>query len=127
LDVSEVFWHFPLVHQVVAKLALKAGCGLIAPSNHSTFHRAWVVSGHTLPSLPDLILPRAFLGSLVGALVGLFALLLGALFNARQNRKRDDRLRAEERRSVATEAIGVELPTSILLRADEARGRSALA
>jgi hypothetical protein len=34
----------------------------------------------------------AFLGSLVGALVGLFALLLGALFNARQNRKRDDRL-----------------------------------
>jgi hypothetical protein len=42
----------------------------------------------------------AFLGSLVGALVGLLALLLGALFNAHLNRKRDDRLRAEERYSV---------------------------
>jgi hypothetical protein len=49
-----------------------------------------------------------FLGSLVGALVGLLALLLGALFNARLNRKRDDRLRAEERRSVAT-ALRAEL------------------
>src|SRR4029453_9643961 len=49
-----------------------------------------------------------FLGSVVGALVGLLALLLGALFNARLNRKRDDRLRAEERRSVAT-ALRAEL------------------
>jgi hypothetical protein len=50
----------------------------------------------------------SFLGSIVGAFVGLVALLLGALFNARQNRKRDDRLRAEERRSVAT-ALRAEL------------------
>jgi len=49
-----------------------------------------------------------FLGSLVGAFVGLLALLLGALFNAHLNRKRDDRLRAEERRSVAT-ALRAEL------------------
>jgi hypothetical protein len=35
-------------------------------------------------------------------------LLLGALFNARLNRKRDDQLRAEERRSVAT-AVRAEL------------------
>jgi hypothetical protein len=27
-------------HQVEAEPALKAGCGLVAPSNHSTFHRA---------------------------------------------------------------------------------------
>jgi hypothetical protein len=41
-------------------------------------------------------------GAFLGWLVGLLTLLLGALFAARQNRKRDDRLRAEERRSVAT-------------------------
>src|SRR5262245_7857937 len=29
-------------NQVEAELALKAGCGLVAPSlDHSTFHRAW--------------------------------------------------------------------------------------
>src|SRR5262249_60880753 len=49
-----------------------------------------------------------FLGSLVGAFVGLLALLLGALFNAHLNRKRDDRLRAEERRSAAV-ALRAEL------------------
>jgi hypothetical protein len=49
-----------------------------------------------------------FLGSLVGAFVGLLALLLGALFNAHLNRKRDDRLRAEERRSVGA-ALRAEL------------------
>src|SRR5262249_39552014 len=32
-------------NQVEAELALKAGCGLVAPSlDHSTFHRAWGVS-----------------------------------------------------------------------------------
>src|SRR5215510_9345148 len=32
-------------NQVEDKLALKAGCGLVAPSlDHSTFHRAWGVS-----------------------------------------------------------------------------------
>lgn len=41
-----------------------------------------------------------FLGTLVGSSVGLVALLLGALFNARLNRLRDDRLRAEEARSI---------------------------
>jgi hypothetical protein len=50
----------------------------------------------------------AFLGSLTGSAIGLIALLLGALFNAHLNRKRDDRLRREEQRSVAT-ALKAEL------------------
>src|SRR4051794_39987817 len=49
-----------------------------------------------------------FLGSLTGALLGLLGLLLGALYNARLNRKRDDRLREEERRSLAV-ALRAEL------------------
>ena len=43
----------------------------------------------------------SFLGSLTGAAVGLIALLLGALFNAHLNRRRDDRLRREDQRAVA--------------------------
>lgn len=42
------------------------------------------------------------IGSLVGSLFGLLAILGGALYNARLNRERDDRLRNEETRSVAT-------------------------
>src|SRR6266511_265386 len=42
-----------------------------------------------------------FLGSLTGSSIGLIALLLGALFNAHLNRRRDDRLRQEERKVVA--------------------------
>jgi len=63
-----------------------------------------------------------FLGSLVGAFVGLLALLLGALFNAHLNRKRDDRLRAEERRSAAV-ALRAELAGcrhSLLKNSEEA-------
>jgi hypothetical protein len=44
----------------------------------------------------------SFLGSLTGAAIGLIALLLGALFNAHLNRRRDDRLRREDQRAVAT-------------------------
>jgi hypothetical protein len=43
----------------------------------------------------------SFLGSLTGAAIGLIALLLGALFNAYLNRRRDDRLRQEDQRAVA--------------------------
>jgi hypothetical protein len=43
-----------------------------------------------------------FVGTLVGSFFGLIALLLGALFNAELNRRRDDRLRTEEQRAVAT-------------------------
>jgi hypothetical protein len=43
----------------------------------------------------------SFLGSLTGAAIGLIALLLGALFNAYLNRRRDDRLRREDQRAVA--------------------------
>lgn len=50
----------------------------------------------------------AFLGSLTGASIGLVALLLGALFNAHLNRRRDDSLRRQDRRAVAT-ALKAEL------------------
>jgi hypothetical protein len=50
----------------------------------------------------------AFVGSLTGAAIGLIALVLGALFNAHLNRKRDDRLRREDTRSVAA-ALRAEL------------------
>ena len=43
----------------------------------------------------------SFVGTLAGSTLGLIALLLGALFNAHLNRKRDDRLRNEDRRTVA--------------------------
>jgi hypothetical protein len=49
-----------------------------------------------------------FVGTLVGSFFGLIALLLGALFNAELNRRRDDRLRTEEQRAVAT-ALKAEL------------------
>lgn len=39
----------------------------------------------------------AFLGTLTGASLGLFAILLGALYNAHLNRQRDERLRNEDR------------------------------
>src|SRR5712672_3531284 len=49
-----------------------------------------------------------FIGSLTGSLIGLLALLAGALFNAHLNRRRDDRLRKDETRAIAT-AIQAEL------------------
>jgi hypothetical protein len=49
-----------------------------------------------------------FLGTLTGSALGLVALLIGALFNAHLNRKRDDRLRREDTRSVIS-ALKAEL------------------
>jgi hypothetical protein len=49
-----------------------------------------------------------FVGSLTGSLVGLVAILLGALFNAHLNRKRDDEIRRKETRALAA-AIRAEL------------------
>jgi hypothetical protein len=49
-----------------------------------------------------------FLGTLAGSSIGLFALLAGALFNAWLNRRRDDWLRRQEQRGVAT-ALRAEL------------------
>lgn len=49
-----------------------------------------------------------FVGTLAGSSFGLIALLLGALFNARLNRKRDDRIRDEEARAIRT-ALKAEL------------------
>ena len=50
----------------------------------------------------------SFVGTLTGSALGLIALLLGALFNAHLNRKRDDNLREVERIAVAS-AIYAEL------------------
>lgn len=47
-----------------------------------------------------------FLGTLTGSSLGLVALLIGAFANASLNRKRDDRLREEEARSIRTALIG---------------------
>jgi hypothetical protein len=47
-----------------------------------------------------------FLGTLTGSLFGLLAILAGALFNARLNRNRDNRLRDEEARALRTALIG---------------------
>jgi hypothetical protein len=49
-----------------------------------------------------------FIGSLTGSAIGLIALLFGALYNARLNRKRDDRLRQVDTRGVAA-ALQAEL------------------
>jgi hypothetical protein len=49
-----------------------------------------------------------FVGAVSGSLIGLLALLFGALFNAHLNRRRDDRLRKEEARAIAT-ALRAEL------------------
>jgi hypothetical protein len=52
-----------------------------------------------------------FIGSLIGSSIGLIALLLGALFNAHLNRRRDKHLRREERETVAAallaELVGI--------------------
>lgn len=50
----------------------------------------------------------SFVGTLTGSSFGLIALLLGALFNARLNRKRDDALRDADRIALAS-ALHAEL------------------
>src|SRR5262245_48778168 len=50
----------------------------------------------------------SFVGTLTGSSFGLFALLIGALFNAHLNRRRDDRLRDADRAAVAA-ALHAEL------------------
>jgi hypothetical protein len=50
----------------------------------------------------------SFIGAVAGSAIGLIALVVGALFNARLNRKRDDRLRAQETRALAA-ALKAEL------------------
>jgi len=53
----------------------------------------------------------SFVGTLTGSFLGLIALLLGALFNAHLNRKRDDNLREVDRvalaKSIYAELTGV--------------------
>lgn len=53
-----------------------------------------------------------FVGALTGSAIGLIALVLGALFNAHLNRKRDNDLRLQETRAVAAslwaELLGLE-------------------
>ena len=49
-----------------------------------------------------------FVGSFTGAVVGLVAIVIGALFNAHLNRKRDDRLKKADARAIAA-ALKAEL------------------
>lgn len=49
-----------------------------------------------------------FVGTLAGSFLGFIALLLGALFNAHLNRRRDDALREADRKAVAS-ALKAEL------------------
>jgi hypothetical protein len=49
-----------------------------------------------------------FVGTLAGSFLGFIALLLGALFNAHLNRRRDDAVREADRRAVAS-ALKAEL------------------
>jgi hypothetical protein len=59
-----------------------------------------------------------FLGALAGSLFGLLAILAGAMFNAHLNRKRDDRLREEEREALSNALFGIlgAIRTSIATR-----------
>lgn len=50
----------------------------------------------------------SLVGTLAGSSLGLIALLIGALFNARLNRKRDDRIRDQEAKAIRT-ALKAEL------------------
>jgi hypothetical protein len=71
--------------------------------------QTWTQFCAWLATLPQS--SASFLGTLTGSGLGLIALLLGALFNARLNRKRDDRLRDADRVALATalhaELVGV--------------------
>jgi hypothetical protein len=49
----------------------------------------------------------SFIGTLTGSTLGLIALLLGALFNAHLTRRRDDRLRDEDRVALASALSGI--------------------
>jgi hypothetical protein len=68
----------------------------------SIFSDLWVWVGSLTPA------SASFLGTLTGSSLGLLAILIGALFNAHLNRKRDDRLRKDEARSVRS-ALKAEL------------------
>ncbi|MEX2642886.1 MAG: hypothetical protein WD270_05505 [Acetobacterales bacterium] len=57
------------------------------------------------------------IGAGVGSGVGLIAILLGALYNAHLQRKRDDRLREEERRGFAA-ALFSDLVGALMLLSD---------
>jgi hypothetical protein len=42
-----------------------------------------------------------FTGPFLGSIIGLLSIIIGALWNAEENRKRDDRLRSIEKRTFA--------------------------
>ena len=65
----------------------------------------------------------AFLGALVGAAAGLGAILAGALYNAKLNRRRDAELRKEEELSIANALYG----EILLLREEVAKVAQAVA
>jgi hypothetical protein len=66
----------------------------------------WTDFWNWLAQLPPS--SASFVGTLTGSALGLFALLLGALFNAHLNRKRDDALQDADRIALAS-ALHAEL------------------
>jgi hypothetical protein len=60
----------------------------------------WKYFWDSLATLPQG--SASFVGTLTGSTLGLVALLLGALFNAHLNRRRDDRLRDADRFALAS-------------------------
>jgi hypothetical protein len=69
----------------------------------------WTDFWEWLAKLPPA--SASFVGTLTGSTLGLIALLVGALFNAHLNRRRDDRARNQDRLAVAStlhaELVGI--------------------
>jgi hypothetical protein len=83
-----------------ARLALDAGNGMSDMPEWALSFWQWLQTASQGQA--------SFVGTLMGSFFGLVALLLGALFNAWLNRRRDDRLRREDQQTVAT-ALRAEL------------------
>jgi hypothetical protein len=66
----------------------------------------WTPFWDSLAQLPQST--ASFVGTLAGSTFGLLAILCGALFNAFLNRKRDERIRNDDRRALAA-ALKAEL------------------
>lgn len=69
---------------------------------------------------------EAWVGNVIGAAIGFVALMIGAMWNAHLNRRRDDRLRNEERKELLAALMG-EVYGLILAVADRRAFQLALA
>ena len=81
-------------------------CGCDTAARRPEGRKMWAEFWDWLAMLPAG--SASFVGTLTGFFLGLLTLLMGALFNARLNRRRDDTLREADRIAVAT-ALHAEL------------------